>query len=194
MNLRSSVMIAIVVGCVDASAQDASDQELAQRLANDRTRQSAVAKILASGRRRVPLLLSWARKPPADVDQYQLYIGLADAFGQLQTKEAIPFLIKNISLDRTRPADFAPWLKAPQVIEKTFPAVAALIQIGPEASKALIRAPWERAEAERRLAAIFAVSRIRDQAARGFLASALGQANMERYWAEEGLKLLDAPR
>src|SRR5271166_1492561 len=97
LNLNASVVIALVVGCVVGSAQDLSNEKLAHLLANDSTRSSAVAEILASGNAKAPLLLEWTQKPPAQVDQHGLYIGLADAFGQLKTKEAIPFLIKNIS-------------------------------------------------------------------------------------------------
>ena len=194
MSLRTSIIIAIaLLGLRAAFAKEASDQELARLLANNRTRQSAVAKILASANGKGPLLLSWTRKPPAHVDEYELCIGLADAFGSLKTKEAIPFLIKNIGVRRTRYVDLNPWLKAPEVIEEAFPAMAALIQIGPDASKALVRASRKPMVSEDRLAAIFAVSRIKDvPEARAFLTSTLGEANQERHWAEEGLKLLDA--
>lgn len=179
-----------MAGCAVPSSQDRGDQELARQLANASTRQSAVAKILASGSAKIVLLLSWTLKPPAQVDKYELYIGLADALGQLRAREAIPFLIDNIGLRRTREVDLAPWLKTDQVIEWTFPAVAALIQIGPDASKALIRASRRPMVAEHRIAVIFAVSRIRDvPEARTFLTQALGMANIERYWAEEGLEL-----
>jgi len=83
-------------------------------------------------------------------------------------------------------------MKAPEVIERRLPAVVALIQIGAEASKALISASWECMATEDRLAAIFVVSRIKDvPEARALLAQALGEANMQRHWADEGLKLLD---
>jgi hypothetical protein len=195
LNLSASVVIAIVVGCAVGSAQDVNDKVLTRSLANDSTRPSAVAEVLASGNAKAPLLLEWTQKPPAEVDQYGLYIGLADAFGQLRTKEAIPFLIKNISRRRTRHVDFAPWLKAPEVIKDTFPALAALIQIGPDASRALIRAFREPMLDEDRLASIFAISRIRGvPEARAFLTSVIGEANTELQYAEEGLKLSDGSR
>ena len=140
----------------------------------------------------VPLLLSWTKNPPAQVDQHGLFVGLANAFAQLKAKEAIPFLIKNISLQRWI-LDMPVWLKTDKVIEERLPAVAALVQIGPDASKAVI-SEYLTIEPDDRLAAIFVVARIRDPEARGFLVSVLGRANMERYWAEEGLKRLDEQR
>jgi HEAT repeat protein len=194
MRLKASaVILAIATGCMPALAQDASDQQLARLLANDVTRQGAVARILGPGGEKAPLLLLWAHNPPAQVDKYELFVGLADAFGQLKTKQAIPFLIKNISIDRTRAVNT--WLKTPEVIEERLAAVAALVRIGPEASRALIHASWGPMVPEDRLAAIFAISRIKGvPESREFLSSALAQANMERYWLEDGLKLFDARR
>jgi len=198
MNLRAALLaIALAIGCGIMPAQGPGDKELARLLANASTRQSAVTSIVAGGSGKVPLLLSWARNPPTEVNENELYIGLADAFGQLQTKEAIPFLIKNIGLNRWNDVNI--WLKTAQVIEERLPAAAALTRIGPEASKALIRASWDGMRPEDRLAAIFVVSRIAStikdgDEERAFLHSAVGQANVERYWAENGLKLLDGRR
>ena len=106
----------------------------------------------------------------------------------MKTKEAVPFLIKNISLQRWLEMNI--WLKTDKVIEERLPAVAALVRIGPDASRAII-SEYLTIEPDDRLAAIFVVARIRDPEARGFLSSVLGRANLERYWAEEGLKRLD---
>jgi hypothetical protein len=196
MRVNASVITATIIGSVIVAAQDTSDQELALLLAHTSTRQNAVSKVLASGRDKVPLLLRWTQNTPPQVDKYELYIGLADAFGQLKTKEAIPFLIKNIGLSRW--GDVNTWLKSPKVIQERSPAVAALVRIGPEALKALIQAYWEPMLTEDRLAAIFTVSIIAagtdDSEARTFLNAALGEANLERTWASEGLKRLDSNR
>jgi HEAT repeat protein len=193
MNLKFLVnTIPILMGSMIASPQGTTDQELAHLLAGEQTRRTAVTMITEARESKVPLLLSWANAPPSDVDKYELYIGLADAFGQLKTREAIPFLIENISLDRTRAVNT--WLKAPHVIEERLAAVAALIRIGPDACRALIRASWGPMTPEDRRAAIFAVSSIASKVhipeARDFLSAALAEANMDRYWAEEGIKLL----
>jgi hypothetical protein len=96
----------------------------------DSTRASAVAKLADLEPLRVPLLLLRTVHPPPGVDVYELNIGLADVFGKLRTKEAIPFLVKNITIDRTRAVNT--WMKTPEVIEQRLAAVAALDRIGPD--------------------------------------------------------------
>lgn len=186
----SVYIAAAAAACMLASAQDVNDEKLARLLANKDTRRGAVIAILTSTSDRVPLLLSWTQKAPAHIDRAQLYVGLADAFGQLRTKEAIPFLIKYIDLERSMPRPNI-WLKNEVAIAKELPAVGALIRIGPPASKALIETPLAQLPPGERLATIFTVARIGDPAARGFLSSALGGPRYERYWAEECLKRLD---
>jgi hypothetical protein len=63
MSVRASVLIAMAMARMVAWTQDLSDEALAQQLANDSTRQSAVAGIVASGNDKVKLLLSWPRTP-----------------------------------------------------------------------------------------------------------------------------------
>jgi hypothetical protein len=194
-SLLPSAIAAMAIASAIAPGQTAGDQDLAGLLANETTRQSAVAQIGDSGQSKVPLLLSWTRTPPSQVDRYELYIGLADAFSQLKTRDAIPFLIKNISLHRWS-GDVNIWLKTPKVIEERLPAVQALIAIGPDASKMLIRTFWEPPlVGEDRAAAIFAISVIasgtNDPEVRAFLSSVLGEASLERRLAEEGLGALD---
>ncbi len=160
-------------------------------LANGSTRVATVASLAASGKSRVPLLISWTLNPPPQVDKSELYVGLADAFGQLKATEAIPFLISNISLNRYPYVSPNTWLKTPEVVQERLACARALIQIGPEASRALISAFHDGLSAEDRLAAIFVISRIKGvPEARGFLLSAFGQINQERHLVEEGLKLI----
>jgi len=146
-----------------------------------------------------------ARTPPPDLNEFEQYIfriSLAEIFGQLKTKDAIPFLISNISL---HPFPFISpniWLKAPAVIEERMPAVGALIKIGPAAFDALIHLPRGPETSEDRLATIFVISRIAPaikdakalDEARTFLRVALGEVNMQRFWTEEGLKLVQDSR
>ena len=161
-------------------------------LSNDGTREAAVSTIQATGTAMVPLLLSWTRTPPPQVDREGLYAGLAYAFGRLRTQKAIPFLVKHISMQEGFPSVNI-WMKSPAVIEGRLPAVKALIQIGPEASKTLINSPWDCMSSEDRLAALFVVSQIPGvPEARGFIGRAVGEANLQHYWAEEGLRVLDA--
>jgi hypothetical protein len=190
VNLR---IILMAIGTTAAcAAQNLSDRQIANRLASENTRSNAVAKVVAAGNARISVLLAWTQKPPLGVDEYELDIGLADAFAQLGTKEAIPFLIKNIGLNRWR--DVNVWLKTPKVIQERLPAVNALISLGPEALNRVIQAYWQMQRSEDRLAAVFVVSRIaaasevQDPEARNFLTSTITELNIERFWAEEGLK------
>src|SRR5438128_10819243 len=93
--------------------------ELARLLANERTHERAMSEILKDEKAKTDLLLSWAEKPPPNVDQSALTIGLIDAFAKLRTKEAIPFLIKCLSISRIAPVYNNPWMKTPEVIQCT---------------------------------------------------------------------------
>jgi hypothetical protein len=101
MSLTIYIVATALAGCMSVSGQGVSDEELARFLANRETRKSAVEAILTSTSDRGPLLLSWIQTPPALVDRGELYIGLADAFGQLRTRGAIPFLVKYIGMQRS---------------------------------------------------------------------------------------------
>jgi hypothetical protein len=172
-------------------ARAANGRELAARLADTGTQRSAIDEIVARGQKDIPLLLSWTRALPDVEDKYELMLGMAQVFGRLKTTEAIPFLIKNISL-QVFPQAPNTFMKTPEVIEGRMPAIVALINIGPEASRALLRAPIAGMTSEDRLAVIFTISRIPGvPKASEFLMGISGQANMERFWAENGLKYLD---
>jgi HEAT repeat protein len=181
-----SLIIVIVASQLPAAAQGTNDLTLARILAQHNTRQAAVSRIAASGGKELPLLLTWAATPPPDIDRSQLFVGIADAFGQLKAKQAIPFLIQNISLTRYLESDM--WMKSPGVIEDRLPAAAALIRIGPEGAKALIHAFWQPMSAQDRRAAIFTISQIGGPDARSFLNQVLQETDFERYLAERGLK------
>lgn len=169
MKLRILLMaIGTTAAC---AAQNLSDEQIAIRLASENTRSNAVAKVVAAGNARIFVLLAWTQRPPLGVDEYELDIGLADAFAQLGTKEAIPFLIRNIGLNRWR--DVNVWLKTPKVIQERLPAVNALITLGTEALNGV---------------RIAAASEVQDPQARNFLTSTITELNIERFWADEGLK------
>ena len=192
--MSSRVLIPILIAtCYVAEAQS-TNLELARQLSQSSSRANAVAEIVSRNDGAVPLLLSWTETPPMGIDVYELDVGLADAFAQLKTKEAIPFLIKNLGLNR----DHAPnvWRKAPEVVERILPCAAALVRIGPDAARAVIRAYWEPMPAEDRPAAIFVVTRVLEvhaasvPEANAFLQSALGELSIESRLAESGLKAL----
>jgi len=179
-------------------AQDIADFDLARLLSNDDTRKRAIEAIVNSRSKKLHLLLSWSRRPPAHVDEFALRTGLIDAFGELKSREAIPFLIKNISVQRTPYGAPNVFMKTEETIESRVPAVAALVKVGPDCLPALYEY-YSTAAPDDRLAVIVIVSRIaatmkEPESPRGFLSSVAGQANMEHFWAEEGLKHLNTVR
>lgn len=182
---------ALVTTVVAPTTRAMNGRELANRLADPNTQQGAIAEVVAEGRKDVPLLLSWTRTLPDVADKYELMLGMAQIFGRLKTREAIPFLIKNITM-QVFPQAPDTFMKTPEVIEGRMPAIVALIQIGPPASRALLATPFGRMTSEERLAVIFTVSRVPGvPKASEFLKVVAGQANMERSWAENGLNYLD---
>jgi len=190
-------LLSLVLVCGVAVAQKTSDLELARRLSDGSTRQSAIAEILASRDSKIRLLLSWIRKPPSQINTWELDVGLMDAFGELKSKEAIPFLIKNIRRERYTIESPNIFMKTTEVIESRIPAVAALIKIGPDALPALYHS-YSVAMPDDRLAIIIVVSRIASSLKDAsipmqFLSSVAGRANMEHFRAEEGLKHLKVP-
>jgi hypothetical protein len=213
--LRRSCMRLAVLACASllaarmASSQDLSDRELARQLSNDATQRDAVAKVVAAGTARVPLLLSWSARPPADLtgmSEYFLDIALADIFAELRTKEAIPFLAENIGMPRWPYMNPSMWRQSPQMVIEEMPAVAALIRIGHEALPRVIavtRAPLEPSSYEDYLAAVFVAPRIAvttedKKTVRDFLTAMLvrsnalptGGAHQLSYWAQDGLEFL----
>jgi HEAT repeat protein len=79
------------------------------------------------------------------------------------------------------------WMKTPAVVEERLPAATALIRIGPEAEKALIRALWGTISSLDRPKAIFAVARIGGPEARSFLYQVITENTFENTLANRGL-------
>lgn len=197
------IALALTYGYIFAGlvgGQAASDLELAKRLADPEKRQPAVEEVIASGNARVRLLLSWARHSPAGLGNYpgesSLKVGLADIFGALKTREAIPFLIENIDLPRFLSEPI--WLKSDKVIEERRPCASALIRIGSPAAEALMKAFAETGDSSKRSLLIFTLARIapmtltRTSIVR-FLRQAQNEAELERQLAADGLKAIGEP-
>ena len=176
--------IASLACCMIAAAQGVQERELARQLGA-----GAIAKLAASRAVDVALLLRWMENPPPGVDPHELAVGLSDALGSLRVRRAIPALIRFIGLKRYVFDSLNIWLKTTEVVEERLPCVAALIQIGPEASNAVMDA-WDGLSYNDRLPAIVVISRVKGvPRARAFLQSVSSQANVERVWAEEGMKM-----
>jgi len=184
-------MLPFLWGGTPLPGQIGGEVDLPRLLANEADRPRAISFVAASRVERVPLLLDLAKTSPPDVDEHDLHVGLADAFGALKVTESIPFLLRNLTLRRDSVVDLRPWLKTGEVIERSFPAVAALISIGPDASKAAMRAYDQAMKPEERLAAVFVVSQIRGvPEARSFLSTVASRADIERFFAQQGMKIV----
>lgn len=171
-----------------ALGQSHDEMALARRLANEADRKNAISFVAAAKVRAVPLLLNLTKMSVPGVDEHDLQVGLADAFGSLKIREAIPFLLLNINLRRPKYIDLEPWIKTAEAIEQLCPAVAALISIGPDSSIAAMRAVNQAMTPEEHLAIVFVVSQIRGvPEAKPFLSAIIGRADIERSFAEEGI-------
>jgi hypothetical protein len=183
-----------LLGPPPAFAGRADDLTLARELASQESSDGAIDRILSSHNHRMRSLLALANSPPKQLnpsEQARLLISLAKIFGELESKEAIPFLIEHIGLQIWPSPNI--WTKTPEAIIQRMPAIKALIQIGPAAAQALISAPVDCSTSDYRRASIFVVSAIaptmndaRDAAT--FLTVARAQADLERRLAEDGLK------
>jgi hypothetical protein len=200
MNAATSTLLAVIVSCAPGFGQDPDALDLARLLAHPDTQQAAIRRAISSGDK-LQVLLSLAKAPPAQLDDLELTVlndGLADIFGILKAEDAIPFLVRNMGNQRFPPVGGVIWSKPLDLIKERLPALAALINIGPAAANAIMRAsPWDMGP-EQRLAAIIGVSEIAYQMKdpheeRTFLRGMLAQANQERIWAQEGLKHLERP-
>jgi hypothetical protein len=174
-----------------ASAQTAAERDIAERLTRPDSRRSAVQQVAAAQGRWLPVLLSWARNPPDSIQKagahsmHEFQIGLADVFGEIRAKEAIPFLIEHISIERVGLASL--WSKTPEVIDERLAAAAALIRIGPEAARAITDAFWTTGMPGRdHFAAIYVVSRIDGAESRKFLDDLIVHLDFERLLAQRG--------
>jgi hypothetical protein len=184
------------------NAQEVSDEELAHLLSNQDTQRRTVDRIVVSGNK-LPLLLSWSTKPPSGLDPFELEalnVGLADVFGQLKTRGAIPFLVKNISMQRSIFSMPAIGLKTYKVVLERMPAVAALINIGTPALRPLEDAYNNVPPPENRLPIMFTISHIvtamskqdsEKENAQAFLGSALAELNLQRRYAQDALNVLE---
>lgn len=175
--------------CWLLATQIGSGQDLAIRLADPELRQLAVRSITYSGGRDLALLLSWGENPPPRVDSLQLRLGLMEAFRKLRAKEAIPFLIRYMTLD-IRGISGNVWTKADGVVETRLPAIDALIAIGPDASKAVIAALSDKTPPEVYVESLFIICKIADPAARDFLLSVHPKNPTEAYYVRNGLELI----
>lgn len=166
----------------------ADETQFARRLADPNRRQAAIAQILQHAKELEPTLLRWAEQAPRDIEAGDLYLGLIEAFGRLGTAKAIPFLIDHIEL-RFPPS--VTGALTPKSMASEWPAVTALVRIGPQATMPLIQAYRRRQlRWEERLAVLAAVVELKDPRAEPFLLWVRTVAYEEITFAESGLASL----
>lgn len=85
-------------------------------------------------------------------------------------------------------------MKEDSVVEVRLPAIDALIAIGPDASRAVIAALWDRMRYDEQIAALFVISKIADPAARDFLTSFHAADPRGAGYVREGLKAIEERR
>ena len=125
-----------------------------------------------------------AKRAVSDVDNVELRIGLADAFGRLRAEEGVPFLISELTLQRhLRPIN---WTKGESVIEDGLPSVGALVRVGKPAAERLISQFYELPNRSR-LPALFVLRRVKGPQTREFLLTALNLIHAEERVIRAGL-------
>jgi hypothetical protein len=136
----------------------------------------------------LPVLLRLAERTPDGINDRELKIGLAMTFGHLKAEETIPFLVRNVTLERWPPRPNI-WLKSQSAVYEHLPALAALVAIGPKAARAMMAHCEGPTTLDERLAAILIVTKTDDSpAAKQFLSGLLAEANMQQAWAQKSLE------
>jgi hypothetical protein len=162
------------------------EAKLAQDLADETTRESAIRGVQEQGTPSIARLIQLGNDPPQGVNHHRLLIGLADLFGRLKAEEAIPFLADNITLQRYN--DMNTWTRTDAVVEGRLPAAHALIQIGGPAVNPLARAYWKPTTFDERNAIMFTLSKIATPEAEEFFRVAISAMRLQMEWAEAGRK------
>jgi hypothetical protein len=190
-NKIADLALICVMCSIGMPAQQLTPKALAGLVAGDDTREQVVSFVSESRRERIALLMELTTASFPGVDDHSLQVGLADLFGELKVDESIPFLVSHLILRRSEGADFAPWTKVDAVVLRSFPCVQALVSIGANASKALIKEYAGRNASENRLAAIFSVAHIPGvPEAAGFLEGVSSPTFLERDYINKGLLAL----
>lgn len=175
--------------------QVSAEEELVRQLDSPESRELFLSRLSpedkVTERRLLTILESQRGQLEKRFQKRSLLAGMADAFGVLGTKEAIPWLIANITLWRyDSPTDLKRWLRRSETIEYDFPAVRALVRIGPEALDALIQSYYYKPlDRETRLAIVFALSRIHNPRTKQLLKSVQYDINQLQQFVNEGLAL-----
>jgi len=170
-----------------------NEREMVRQLESPELREAFLARLSPQDKGTERLLLaildSSRGQSKASFGNHELHVGMADAFGILGTKEAIPWLLTNLLLWRHNSSrDIKRWIRPSETIEYTFPAVRALARIGPSALGALQQAYYYEARTyETELAIVFTVSRMKDPSVKPFLESVQVDINNLQRFIKEAL-------
>ena len=167
-----------------------TESDLAQLLSNDKTFNNAIDWVRDSEESRIPILLRLTMSIDGERNKCgPLSFGLMRAVGALKLKQAIPYLKENVACNIYKADN--PWLKSPEIIEQRMPALAALISIGSDATKALIDLYQHPVHRDDQIIAIFGLSRIHDPMTHEFLYDVLGGTQLIEFYAKKGIKAID---
>lgn len=197
-NKKLYVGLPLLIWLHDVSGQTPATRKetlnLAHSLADEHTREAAIAGISKSDLGTLAIIRSLMETSPTGVDHHGLRVGLADVCGKLRSQECIPFLIKNISIERWHWREMNTWTKTETVVMERLPAVRALVAIGKEASLSIQSAYPNTSSREARLALLFTITQIDDPDAEGFLQSIKARLSIETRWVDTGLDRLSKKR
>jgi hypothetical protein len=162
-------------------------------------RAEAVKRVIGSPEEALPYLIAWTKKPPEGKEPGNSFLKLSmiEIFGQLRTKEAIPFLVSHISCDLN--VMNTVWMGGPERMASSLPAVKALLRIGPDATPELLRAlanlpycpSWTECKRKDRIAIVVTLAFLKDPRARSALEKETEHSSIEGEVAFEALKWLD---
>jgi hypothetical protein len=192
----SRILYCIAISCImggAAACQVLDEKEAVRQLESIESREAFLARLSPQDKDIERLLLrileSHRGQMEAPFQLRSLRVGLTDAFGVLRTKEAIPWLITTITYWRHGDLnDVSRWRYPSATLEYEFPAVQALVRIGPPALDALIQTYHrEQLSLETRRAIVFTVSRIKDPGAKHFLKNVQHDINQLQRFVNEGL-------
>jgi hypothetical protein len=217
-------LLTIAVAAEAPQASRAQRAELAQKTKLAKAlcshepseRRAATDAVVADPGPVLPWLLAWAKCPiiqrsaeacrtgppvGSRSEPWCMFEALTEIFGRLRTKEAIPYLVENISYDA-----FA-IRKGDPLLHKGSLAIRALIQIGPDATPALLEAlpKWQGSLSHRspstesansvvnlhRLGILVALTHLEDPRARSALEQYVNAPDEEGRVARDGLARLE---
>ncbi len=183
--------LAILVSWLSVMGQTSHLQDpesLALALTTGHDRPAAIQEVLRSPTKSLPLLLEWTTKPPS-VNHDRLYPVMAELFGRLQAREAVPFLVSKI-LVNDLPGPGYVWAGTADEVLGRLPAAKALVRIGPF-TLPYLRTAYEASKGDEQFAIALVLCLIGDQRVGQVLASIRADSHILSFNSSYGLAELD---